>query len=44
MAFVAGLAAKGSRHRNLPILPAVLATHQASHFINSDLEQQTKAA
>ena len=41
-------AAKGFRrlkaHKQLPILRAALAAHQASHFINSDLEQQAKAA
>ena len=41
-------AAKGFRrlkaHKQLPILRAALAAHQASHFINPDLEQQTKAA
>ena len=29
-------------HKQLPILRAALAAHQASHFINSDLEQQAK--
>ena len=41
-------AAKGFRrlkaHKQLPILRAALATHQASHVINPDLERQTKAA
>ena len=41
-------AAKGFRrlkaHKQLPILRAALAAHQASHVINSDLEQQAKAA
>ena len=41
-------AAKGFRrlkaHKQLPILRAALATHPASHFINPDLEQQTKDA
>ena len=41
-------AAKGFRrlkaHKQLPILRAALAAHQATHFINSDLEQQAKAA
>ena len=42
------VAAKGFRrlktHKQLPILRAALATHQASHFINLDLEQKAKAA
>src|SRR5229473_992678 len=41
-------AAKGFRrlkaHRQLPILRAALAAHQAKHAINPDLEQQAKAA
>ena len=41
-------AAKGFRrlkaHKQLPILRAALATHQASHHINPDLEQKAKAA
>jgi len=31
-------------HKQLPILRTALAAHQASHFINPELEQQTKAA
>jgi transposase-like protein len=41
-------AAKGFRrlkaHKQLPILRAALAAHQAKHAINPDLEQQAKAA
>ena len=41
-------AAKGFRrlkaHKQLPILRAALAAHQASHSINPDLEQKAKAA
>ena len=41
-------AAKGFRrlkaHKQLPILRAALAAHQAKHAINLDLEQQAKAA
>ena len=41
-------AAKGFRrlkaHRQLPVLRAALAAHQAKHAINPDLEQQAKAA
>jgi len=41
-------AAKGFRrlkaHKQLPILRTALAAHKPSHFINPDLEQQTKAA
>ena len=41
-------AAKGFRrlkaHRQLPILRAALADHQARHVINPDLEKKTKAA
>jgi putative transposase len=41
-------AAKGFRrlkaHRQLPVLRAALAAHQAKHAVNPDLEQQAKAA
>jgi len=41
-------AAKGFRrlkaHKQLPILRAALAAHQASHFINPELEQQANVA
>ncbi|MDP6855213.1 MAG: IS256 family transposase, partial [Arenicellales bacterium] len=41
-------AAKGFRrlkaHKQLPILRAALATHQANHFINPELEPKVKAA
>ena len=41
-------AAKGFRrlkaHRQLPVLRAALAAHQAKHAINPDLEQQARAA
>jgi putative transposase len=41
-------AAKGFRrlkaHRQLPVLRAALAAHQAKHTVNPDLEQQAKAA
>jgi hypothetical protein len=41
-------AAKGFRrlkaHRQLPILRAALAAHQAKHAVNPDLEQQARAA
>ncbi len=41
-------AAKGFRrlkaHKQLPILRAALAAHQAKHVINPDLEQQAEAA
>lgn len=41
-------AAKGFRrlkaHKQLPVLRAALAAHQASHVVNHDLEQQTRAA
>ena len=41
-------AAKGFRrlkaHKQLPILRAALAAHQANHFINPELEQKAKAA
>ncbi len=41
-------AAKGFRrlkaHRQLPVLRAALAAHQARHAGNPDLEQQAKAA
>jgi putative transposase len=31
-------------HKQLPILRATLAVHQANHFINPELEQRVKAA
>jgi hypothetical protein len=41
-------AVKGFRrlkaHKQLPILRAALAAHQAKHAINSNLEQQPRAA
>jgi len=41
-------AVKGFRrlkaHKQLPILRAALAAHQAKHAINSDLEQPARAA
>jgi putative transposase len=41
-------AAKGFRrfkaHKHLPIPRVALAAHQAKHAINSDLEQQARAA
>ena len=41
-------AVKGFRrlkaHKQLPILRAALAAHQVKHAINSDLEQQPRAA
>ena len=41
-------AAKGFRrlkaHKQLPILRAALAAHQAKHGVNPDLEQKARAA